>query len=904
MKKRLLAILLAIAALTSTACTGGETADTSTSADTTAAATEATTDEATTESEYLYVRPEYTDLSADGFKIDKQNASFSQKTSTGTGTSGKVLLDFGVGDNFTVSDFNINHDSAKCDKCGVVEKNGKKAFYFCVNSAQYAGITVTLNTPVPASCLTQMNITYMSDKKLLGSVVRVMVAGGNDLGVYANSCPALDDGAEDYATADLNVTDISELADLDGYLRSFKIYFRDKDGSGLYLQNISLVADPAKNSDALKNFVSVGAISGNTYYGGGALDAVAQEIADRFSAMDIAAEINVRRERYTSNSTVSDGKLAYKVVLQIDGKSYVVPSLETVVPKIKNTRLEISDGAYGAQRESLDQWKNTFDCGGIVTLTDNTLTAPEGIVAVEYAVIASDAAYDAVDKWYAPQRLELSDTGIKYLYVNAALDYGDSLVEGESYRFVIRGVTRNKNYVIHLDIPFEYCPMSAEAMGDMSAAVQKLSSFEVSLTDDVIDREGAISQKAEAALADENIRVDVRTVAYGVGCTVVDLYVSFAGDISSERMSAYPDGDTERKDFYAYTGEAYKVEDIYVSCTDKTSSISLTSPADGQYDVNIASDAIIQHMNTPSSVLGSASYYFANAELCSPPPVMLEWSDENASEGKKYTVTLSEYADLSKPFAVLETESTSVDVYNLKGGTRYYWQVSGGDVNSLRSSFVTSSAYPRFIKTEGMSNFRDLGGYVTMDGKTIKQGLLYRSAWLDPASPADKIMIKEQLGVITDLDLRGESVVSPLGAEINFLSYSVRHYHYALDEKVTYPRMRQAIAAFANEENYPMIFHCYIGRDRTGTVAALIYGILGVDVEIIKQEYMLSLNSTAGHDDNTAHTHLYELLCGFIDQLDEMYGKATYNENAEAFLLDIGVTPEEIQSIRRILLED
>ena len=154
MKKRLLAILLAVAALTSTACTGGETADTSTSADTTAAATEATTDEATTdeattESEDLYVRPEYTDLSADGFKIDKQNASFSQRTSTGTGTIGRVLLDFDSGDNFTVSDFRLNdHDCTSCDKCGIVEKNGKKAFYFCGNNKQYTCITVKLNTPV------------------------------------------------------------------------------------------------------------------------------------------------------------------------------------------------------------------------------------------------------------------------------------------------------------------------------------------------------------------------------------------------------------------------------------------------------------------------------------------------------------------------------------------------------------------------------------------------------------------------------------------------------------------------------------------------------------------------------------------------------------------------------------
>jgi hypothetical protein len=135
MKKLILfAVLMLALIMTAAACnTGDDNGEPPVSTDAvteapTEAVTEQTTDEETTGNEDLYVRPEYTDLSADGFKIDGQNASFSQRTSTGTGTIGRVLLDFDSGDNFTVSDFRLNdHDCTSCDKCGIVEKNGKKA---------------------------------------------------------------------------------------------------------------------------------------------------------------------------------------------------------------------------------------------------------------------------------------------------------------------------------------------------------------------------------------------------------------------------------------------------------------------------------------------------------------------------------------------------------------------------------------------------------------------------------------------------------------------------------------------------------------------------------------------------------------------------------------------------------
>lgn len=916
MKKRLLALLLAAVMLMGTACTqGGDNAETTapdttapdTTANTTSADTEATT-EAVTDGEDIgsnngYLRPEYTDLTADGYKIEKNNANYAVATSKGTQASGSLVLDFAEQSGFSLSGCTNAHDPLTCSTCGVVEKNGERAFYICQNRRYNSGLTIVLDEPIPASSLNTMSVTYMSDKVLNSSEIRIMPIGTTDTGKYVNTCEKLDKGATEYATADLGMNSFADIADYNGSILGFKLYFRDKDISGLYLKSITFGSTPTESAEMLKTFVSVDAVSGNVFYVGGALQAVADAIADRFTAMDIAAEITVRKDRYTANSPAENGELIYKAIIQIDGKSYTVPSVTTIIPNITNTRLELSDGSYGAQRDSFGQWKDTFDCGGIITLKNNILTAPDKIVSVEYAVIDADADYeDDSTAWYAPQALELSADGFAYLYANAALDYGARLVSGESYRFIIRGVTRNSNYVIHLDIPFEYNPFSTIALNDLDAAVARLEDMTFSLTDDISDRELAIADKAQAALANDYIRVSAKTVSFGVTYSTMDLYVYYVADVPSERMASYSYGDNDRSDFFAFTGEAYKVENVFISCSDKTSSIKLTSPADGQSDVNIASDAIIKHMNTHSTVLGSSSYYFSDEESCSPPPVLLEWSDENAAEGKKYTVVISENADLSSPFGVYETDALSIGVYNLKSGTRYYWQVSGDGVDSIASSFVTCGKYPRFIKVEGLSNMRDIGGYVTVDGKTVKQGLAYRSAYLEPATEADKQMIKDQLGVIVDLDLRGEGATSPLGDWARCLSYGVKHYNWAL-EKHAYENMRLALSAFAYEENYPMIFHCYIGRDRTGTVTALILGILGVDEETVKQEYMLSLNSVAGHNDSTSNTRLYAYMVEFIDGLAE-YGGSNFNESAEAYALTIGVTPEEIASIRRILLED
>ena len=67
---------------------------------------------------------------------------------------------------------------------------------------------------------------------------------------------------------------------------------------------------------------------------------------------------------------------------------------------------------------------------------------------------------------------------------------------------------------------------------------------------------------------------------------------------------------------------------------------------------------------------------------------------------------------------------------------------------------TTAAAAPSHLVTfEGSNNFRDLGGYVTADGKTVRSGLVYRSAALNRVTPAGFAYLKT-LGIRTNVDFR------------------------------------------------------------------------------------------------------------------------------------------------------
>lgn len=244
----------------------------------------------------------------------------------------------------------------------------------------------------------------------------------------------------------------------------------------------------------------------------------------------------------------------------------------------------------------------------------------------------------------------------------------------------------------------------------------------------------------------------------------------------------------------------------------------------------------------------------------------------------------------------------SVQVDLLKTGTVYDYQVqiylSDGTEHTLSGRFTTA-ATPRILSIDGLVNVRDFGGWAGLDGKTIRQGLIYRGSTMDGVhKPEYKLtekglkQMKSLLGVRVDMDLRasGEDV---LGEDVPHIYLGSYQYSICFEERGM-KAIARVFEQLANPENYPMYLHCTHGADRTGTVCYLLGAILGMNDRDLRLEYDLS-------------ALYYWYICTpdmdeFIARIQEYPGDTT-KERAENYLLSTGVTMEQIQSIRQIFLE-
>ncbi|TXL71965.1 tyrosine-protein phosphatase [Vineibacter terrae] len=183
---------------------------------------------------------------------------------------------------------------------------------------------------------------------------------------------------------------------------------------------------------------------------------------------------------------------------------------------------------------------------------------------------------------------------------------------------------------------------------------------------------------------------------------------------------------------------------------------------------------------------------------------------------------------------------------------------------------------PRIVSLEGCSNFRDLGGYRTVDGRRVRHGLVFRSAHLGGLTAADRRTLAG-LGVRTIVDLRGIAEAAETPHAIDGLSASVlaaaieprvgERIRAALDEGRATPELiaglmadhyrdypqrgspayRTLFAALSDGVRRPLVFHCTAGKDRTGFAAALLLSVLGVPWETVVEDYLHTNVVWTGH---------------------------------------------------------
>lgn len=177
----------------------------------------------------------------------------------------------------------------------------------------------------------------------------------------------------------------------------------------------------------------------------------------------------------------------------------------------------------------------------------------------------------------------------------------------------------------------------------------------------------------------------------------------------------------------------------------------------------------------------------------------------------------------------------------------------------------------REIEFEGILNFRDLGGYAASGGRQVAWRRVFRSGGLWDATPADALRLRQDIGLMSVLDLRDKPEIEknasgtataglscynvPLSTDkgnadavqsVRDLGSTGAVYLLTMKNEAYVRRLVECLRVMA-EAAHPLVFHCSAGKDRTGVLAACLLSVLGVSDSDIIMDYTLSGPYVARH---------------------------------------------------------
>ena len=235
--------------------------------------------------------------------------------------------------------------------------------------------------------------------------------------------------------------------------------------------------------------------------------------------------------------------------------------------------------------------------------------------------------------------------------------------------------------------------------------------------------------------------------------------------------------------------------------------------------------------------------------------------------------------------------------------------VKDANANLLDNRRIKPTGKIRMIRFYGNHrNCRDLGGWAC-DGGTVKYGKLFRSAatsyvedWIDP-------IIAKNIGLQHHIDLRSDSeagniTASPFSSEIRYQRISIADY-YADSISLTGTDLENLKKIFravfeAAVHNEGLLYHCSLGRDRTGTVTFMILALLGVARADIDKDYELTSFSGAYTDLTPAYRTgaSYQAMGTYLAS----FGGSTLRDNVVNWFVQSGFTYAELNTFRSVMI--
>lgn len=299
--------------------------------------------------------------------------------------------------------------------------------------------------------------------------------------------------------------------------------------------------------------------------------------------------------------------------------------------------------------------------------------------------------------------------------------------------------------------------------------------------------------------------------------------------------------------------------------------------------------------------------------------------------------------------------TSKVPVNERKGKLDYNYEVADILTKWLDNEEVRKRFYeqhkmiheflPRWKDIEGVCNFRDIGGWQSAlpswsSGKHVKYGRVFRCASIDNMTPQGQLALK-QLGITKVYDFRSQFEVQRgqfenlkdvefISLEAEAITEDSKQFYYGMAEswqnyqKVYEYLVEEVIPTYKpifehlRDSQDPVLYHCTAGKDRTGTMTAMILKLLRVPNEIIAREYELTVEGLKPAHAQLAHFvqpllaksglpehpsienllgSKYEVMIAFLLNFDKKYLQVEHY-----FEQKMGFSQQDLETIRQNLL--
>jgi len=293
-----------------------------------------------------------------------------------------------------------------------------------------------------------------------------------------------------------------------------------------------------------------------------------------------------------------------------------------------------------------------------------------------------------------------------------------------------------------------------------------------------------------------------------------------------------------------------------------------------------------------------------------PPSVELSWT-ETPSEGALTLHLVEGEAAWTRDWTLGEG-TTSLSVSNLVPNQRYIYTVKTSLNREIaRDTFYTKGHLHQIYFTKKVRNGRDLGGWTTYDGHKVKYRRLFRGGkpsdnYIDEAGREEALAVGIKAELILRSNTTSEENNPPFGPSVVRFGPGFENGYSTMMKETEKVKQCFEFVVKCLREDKPVFFHCSIGSDRTGTMSILLLGALGVPEPDVCKDYELSYFAPEDWSmTNGKCTRIRTYKSRYLDAINYllMFGTGNFRDHVEAYLLGIGVSRQDIEDFRSLMLE-